>query len=176
MCVLMVTLPVAGMGPVVDRRRSVRLRYVTLLVLVGCSQYDPWSPPGPVDAAPEAEPPAVEAGSPVACVPTESCGLMEQETCDGGVVYGCTFGSCPSSPDVGDCRVLAWSSSLQSGRSCCPEAVCVRSKVPTDALCAKPSTDAGTKRVGWVCPKGEKPEGACLGLHGSASQEFCCED
>jgi hypothetical protein len=30
--------------------------------------------------------------------------------------------------------------------------------------------------VGWVCPKSMKPEGKCLGLHGPASQEFCCED
>jgi hypothetical protein len=146
----------------------------SLLLLAACSPA-PSVVETPEDAsAPDVVAPLDDAGAEAqACVVTESCGLMDQESCDGGIVYGCTFGSCPST--AGACRVLAWDEGLQSGRSCCAEAACVRSKVPTDEVCGRPSTDAGTMRVGWVCPKTMKPEGKCLGLHGPASQEFCCE-
>lgn len=151
------------------------------LVLLGCSSPETRvaaSDAGTVTPEGDATAPEQDAGvdAEVPCVPTESCGLMEQETCAGGVVYGCTNGSCPSVDSVGACRALAWDAKLGSGRSCCEQAACTRSKVPTDEVCSRPQTDAGTKKTGWVCPKGEKPEGACLGLHGPASQEFCCED
>ena len=148
------------------------------LLFLGCSPAPSVEPPkdaGTVMPEEDATPPE-DAGAPIACTPSASCGIARDRECDGGFVYGCAEGRCPTV--AGSCRVLSDNTVTGYAEACCEKLACVRMQLPNNFTCQH--EDAGGAGnpllVLYDCPDGtEKPQGTCARQFPGA-WSWCCKD
>ena len=156
------------------------MRRLLALALAACSSTE--IRVQPPDAAPDVAPvedAGVEASDPCAAGPRAPvCHFAED--CDGGVVYRCYDGLCPTG-DAGACSVLRQDSLTDSADVCCERKACVRAHYDRNDRCTR---DGGPQRVRWLCPwDGSKVVGApsprceVVGTpeRGTDAVDVCCE-